>query len=112
MPQDVQHLMQVTLLHKAADVPTIDEILKHAVSVPDMIQTRRTEKAGWSVLHTAVNYKRPVRVICKLLKLGVDPLAKNNNDQTPADLARAEGQTLIAQLLDRAAQDKQATATA
>ena len=48
-----------------------------------------------------------VQVICKLLKLGADPLAKDAAGQTPADLARATDQTLIAQLLDRAAQDTQ-----
>ena len=47
-----------------------------------------------------------VQVICKLLKLGADPLAKDATGQTPADLARAMEQTLIAQLLSRAAQDK------
>ena len=38
---------------------------------------------------------------------GADPLAKDYAGQTPADLARATDQTLISQLLDRAAQDTQ-----
>ena len=58
-------------------------------------------------MHSAVKKQRPVRIICKLLKLGADPLAKDADGQTAADLARATDQTLIAQLLDRAAQDTQ-----
>ena len=62
------------------------------------------------MLHNAVRKARPVQVICKLLKLGANPLTKNADGQTAADLARSTGQTLIAQLLDRAAQDTQARA--
>ena len=64
--------------------------------------------SGHTVLHSAVISRKPVRVICKLLKLGADPQAKNSRNLTAADLARTSGQTLIAQLLDRAAQDSRA----
>ena len=79
--------------------------MKHFPNLPLLLQIRT--ETGNSVLHSAIKRDRPVPVICKLLKLGVDPLAKNRHGQTPADLARSKGQTLIAQLLDRAAQDKQ-----
>ena len=82
-----------------------------AISAPDMVQYRR-DGTQYSVLHSAVSVSRPVQVICKLLKLGADPLAKDRSGQTPAELARAEGHTLIAQLLDRAAEDTQAQSTA
>jgi len=95
------------LLHAAKDVSTLDEVLKHLTDVASVIGFRMHE-TEYSVLHSAVAAKRPVQVSCKLLKLGADPLAKDGDDQTAADLARAEGQTLIAQLLDRAAQDIQA----
>ena len=61
-----------------------------------------------SVLRSAIRSKRLVQVMCKLLKLATNPPAQNAAGQTPADLARESGQTLIAQLLDRAAQDKRA----
>ena len=72
----------------------------------------RYPESGYSVLHSAVGCERSVQVICKLLKLGADPLAKDQDGQTPVDLARSKDQTLIAQLLDRAAQDSRATTTA
>ena len=62
---------------------------------------------GRNALHTAAEFGRSVQVVCKLLKLGVDCTAQNDAEQTPADVAREKGHTLLAQLLDRAAQDKQ-----
>ena len=47
-----------------------------------------------------------VQVVCKLIKLGVSVLTKNTAGQTPANLARAKDQTMLAQLLDRAARDQ------
>jgi ankyrin repeat protein len=93
-----------SLLHNAKNVAIIDELVKH-FSTAALLANRSPERD--TVLHSAVMLRRPVQVICKLLKLGADPLAVKVTGQTPADLARASGQTLIAQLLDRAAQDTQ-----
>ena len=101
---------EAQLLHMAQDVATIDEVLKHVLSKSVAVESKVLGSSGYSVLHSAVQGKRPVQVICKLLKVGADPLAKDAAGQTPADLARATGQTLIAQLLDRAATDEKAKA--
>ena len=109
--QETRRRAEITLLHGAENVATIDEILKHSTDVSAADRTRDPE-SGYSVLHSAVLGKRQVQVICKLLKLGADPLAKDKDGQTPAALARSLEQTLIAQLLDRAAQDTERLATA
>ena len=98
-------------MHLAVDVANIDESLKHIADVPAAVRSRAAG-TSYSVLHSAVRNAKSVRVICKLLKLGANPLAKDAAGQTPADLARSKGQTLIASLLDRAAQDTQQQATA
>ena len=98
--------MTCAALHYAANVPTIEVFLQQINDTPFAVGWRLMP-AGITLLHSAVKQRRPVQVICKLLKLGADPLAKAVNGQTPADLARASGQTLIAQLLDRATQDTQ-----
>ena len=106
--QDWQQYKRMTCaaLHYAANVPTIEVFLQQINDTPFAVGWRLMP-AGITLLHSAVKQRRPVQVICKLLKLGADPLAKAVNGQTPADLARASGQTLIAQLLDRATQDTQ-----
>ena len=58
-----------------------------------------------SVLHSAVMHARSVQTVCKLLKLGANPHWVDSTGQTPAELARARGQTLVARILERAAQD-------
>ena len=108
--QPIRELWGCTLLHTAGTVGVIDEILKQTTNLQAMLQSRVTE-SGYFVLHSAVINKRPVQVICKLLKLGADSLAKDNDGQTVAEFARASGQTLMAKLLDRAAQDTQKRAT-
>ena len=102
--QATRRSVEAMLLYNAKDVATINECLKHIAHVAGAVGIMVVE-TGYFLLYRAVQAKRPVQVFCKLLKLGADPLAKDKNGQTPADLARAEGQTLIAQLLDRAAQD-------
>ena len=82
--------------------------LKHMASVQALLQSTRPD-SGDRLLLSAVKQQRSVLIIHQLLKLDADPLAAGNHGQTAADLARAEGQTLIAQLLDRAAQDKRGT---
>ena len=110
-PPESRKILESRFLFGAPNVATINEILKHASStaVDSMVQSRQSD-TGHSVLHHAVKMGRPVQVICKLLKLGAHPAWKDNTEQTAADVARAAGQTLIAQLLDRAAQDTQAKA--
>ena len=106
-----EHLQRMRCCNFGKDVATIDESLKHITDASTAVRYRYPE-SGYSVLHSAVECERPVQVICKLLKLGADPLANNTAGQTPADLVRAEGKALIAQLLDRAAQDVQRPTTA
>ena len=105
--EQARRVSDTLLVHCVKDMATLDENLKHITDLPAALRSR-VDEAEWSVLHSAVRMKRPVQVICRLLKLGADPLAKDAAGQTPAEYARAEGQTLIAQLLDRAAQDTQA----
>ena len=50
----------------------------------------------------------PKQVICRMIKLGMDCTALDADGRTPAEYARAEGLTLIAQLLDRATRDQHA----
>jgi hypothetical protein len=100
---------EAVLLHAAKDVAIIDESLKYITDVQAAVFCELAT-TGYSVLHTAVVAGKSMQVMCKLLKLGADPLAKDADRQTPADLARSKGQTLIAQLLDRAAQDARAAA--
>ena len=105
--QEDSELLATTMLHVAADVPTIEAILTGIRDTPAAIQSKLPSDES-SLLHSAVAARRPVQMIRKLLKLGADPLAKDRSGQTPAEYARLKGQTLIAQLLDRAAQDTQA----
>jgi ankyrin repeat protein len=106
-PQEAREASEGTLLHWAKSVAVIDEIMKHATN-PGLAVQLRTYGTGESCLHSAVRHGRPVQVICKLLKLdGVHPLFEDFSGQTAADLAREQGKTLMAQLLDRAAQDMQ-----
>ena len=94
------------LLHAANTSGVIDEVVKPVRNVQGMLQCRMSD-TGYLPLHITAKLRRSVRIICQLLKLGTNPLAKDNNELTPAYLARASEQTLIAQLLDRAAQDTQ-----
>ena len=111
--QHVQYSPEVivgSLFHVASTVAVIDEVLNHIPAGTAQCMCLSTVEDGQRVLHSAVKAQRPVHVICKLLKLGADPLVLNLAGQTAAELARAQGQTLIAQLLDRAAQDRSGAA--
>ena len=54
---------------------------------------------------TYPNVCRSAPLLCRLIKMGVNQDARTVHGQTPADKAREKGHTLLAQLLDRAAQD-------
>jgi ankyrin repeat protein len=59
-----------------------------------------TLHTGETCLHFAAHWGHPVRVICVLIKAGVDVKALNADGQTAADVARAQKHDLIARLLD------------
>jgi ankyrin repeat protein len=60
--------------------------------------------AGNTCLHVAAWCAHPVPVICLLIKAGADLHAVNNRGETAAQIAHDKGNTLIEQLLNRAAQ--------
>jgi ankyrin repeat protein len=55
-------------------------------------------------LHVAAAHSCPASVICLLIKAGVDLHAVNSSGKTAAEVAHDAGNTLIEQLLNRAAQ--------
>eukprot|EP00953_Heterococcus_sp_UTEX-ZZ885_P012880 7362-Heterococcus_DN1.PRE.3 len=60
--------------------------------------------SGDTCLHIAARYGYPAPVLCLLIKAGADMHAVNNEGKTAAEVAHYSGNTLIEQLLNRAAQ--------
>jgi ankyrin repeat protein len=60
--------------------------------------------SGDTCLHIAARHNYPAPLLCLLIKAGVDIYAMNNAGQTAAKPAHANGNTLLEQLLNRAAQ--------
>jgi len=106
LTQRQRTMCQAKLLGAACDLTTIEAILQLPdVDLASMVQYR--DRSAGNALHNAAGLGRPVQVICKLLKLGVDCTAKTAHERfTPADVARQYGNPLLAQLLDRAAKDQ------
>jgi ankyrin repeat protein len=103
-----QQLDELRNIRTAADVKCLDAVIKHAVHLP-LVVAQTELGTQRNLLHYAVAENRPVSIICRLLKLGIDPTARDSNGHTPADLARAQGNNaMLPQLLDRAAQDYRA----
>ena len=91
----------------AVDTASIDTLVQHATNMKQNLAFRDSSDGGNSILHKAVTLvRRSMRLLCSLMRAGADVLATNDAGQTPAELARAEGKVLLAQLLDRAAQDR------
>jgi ankyrin repeat protein len=65
-----------------------------------------TTAAGDTCLHVAVRHSYKAPVMCLLIKAGVDLHAVNSSGKTAAQLAHDRGNVLIAQLLNRAAQQE------
>jgi uncharacterized protein len=63
-----------------------------------------TTAAGDTCLHKAARHGLSAPVICLLIKAGIDIRALNETGQTAAQVAHDKGNTLIEQLLNRAAQ--------
>jgi ankyrin repeat protein len=61
---------------------------------------------GDTCLHIAARHSYPIPVLCLLIKAGADMNAVNNRGKTAAGLAHDAGNTLIEQLLNRAAQQE------
>jgi ankyrin repeat protein len=59
---------------------------------------------GETCLHIAARHNYSAPVVCLLIKAGADMNAVNNRGKTAAQLANVSGNTLIEQLLNRAAQ--------
>jgi ankyrin repeat protein len=59
---------------------------------------------GDTCLHIAARHNHPIPVLCLLIKAGADLHAVNARGKTAAQVAHEKGHTLIAQLLNRAAQ--------
>jgi ankyrin repeat protein len=90
--------MSKTIL-MAADTPAVVKDLLAAGA-----DVHRTTDQGNTCLHTAArNY--PASVICLLIKAGVSLRAVNCEGKTAAAVARDQGNTLAAALLNRAAKD-------
>ena len=68
--------------------------------------TSEHDVVGCNALHSAAMHGKAAPLICALIKEGVDPTAKTDHDQTPAEAALEAGHTLQATLLNRAADDK------
>jgi uncharacterized protein len=62
---------------------------------------------GATCLHMAARRKLPVLFVCLLIKAGVDLHAVDNTGKTAAQIAHDSGNTLIGQILDRAAQQQE-----
>jgi ankyrin repeat protein len=62
--------------------------------------------AGDTCLHVAAGYKTSAAVLCLLAKAGADLHAVNNEGKTAAQIAHDVGNTLIEQLLNRAAHQR------
>jgi uncharacterized protein len=65
---------------------------------------RVTTYAGDTCMHLAARHSLPVPVVCLLIKAEVDLHAVNHQGMTAAEVAHEKGNTLIEQLLIRAAQ--------
>eukprot|EP00953_Heterococcus_sp_UTEX-ZZ885_P003740 2536-Heterococcus_DN1.PRE.1 len=63
-----------------------------------------TTTAGDTCLHLATRHSLSAPITCLLVKAGVDLHAVNDMGQTAAQIAHDVGDTLIEQLLNRAAQ--------
>ena len=74
------------------DVPTLEAVLDAPGVQADHVKGLFSGDQS-TPLHFAVQHDRPVALICKLVKLGVDVSAKRDDGQTAADLARAKGNT-------------------
>jgi ankyrin repeat protein len=55
---------------------------------------------GHTVLHSAALDGAPNELIQVLIDAGADIKAKNNEGKTPADIAREQGNLLVAEFLD------------
>jgi ankyrin repeat protein len=65
----------------------------------------KTTSKGNTCLHTAAKHNQSAPIICLLIKAGVNLHALNDKYETAAEVAAAQGHTLIEALLNRAARD-------
>ena len=113
MPTNVRNAIEGKWLCLATgtDGPTIDTLAKHATDLKQMVAYRWPGENS-TALHIAVKSKMTVQIVCRLLKMGIDVSARDKDNQTAADLARTANNTMLATLLDRAAEKQQANTEA
>ena len=92
------------LAHYVKDKATLDALRSLVLDLPRLFRSR--DNYGNNALHATAQDGKPIPLICVLIKEGVDPTARNNVGQTPADVAREAGHALQTTLLERAAEDK------
>ena len=96
------------------EVAALEAVLACAVDVQTMVAHRGP--FGNNALHSVSILQTPISVVCRLIKLNVSLTERNDYGQTPAETARLTESTMLAKLLERAAQGPtagtQATATA
>jgi ankyrin repeat protein len=84
--------------------PTVDTVKVLLTAGADV---HISNDAGDTCLHLAVRHKRAVPIVCLLIKAGADLHAVNNDGKTAAQIAHDIDNTLIEQILNRAAQQQQ-----
>jgi ankyrin repeat protein len=94
----VQCCTHATALMMCADVSIAKLLLAAGADV------HVTDNTGDTCLHVATRHKYKVPVICLLIKAGADLHAVNIEGKTAADIAHDNGDALLEQLLNRAAQ--------
>jgi ankyrin repeat protein len=102
--------LEEQMLAYVQDTATLDVVVKYAADLKPMLLLGGW-RSGWNCLHMCAERGSSMQVTCQLIQLGADPAALSTTGQTPADVARANGHTLLAQLLDRATQDYGSKAT-
>jgi uncharacterized protein len=95
---DAQCCTGMTALMLCSTVDTVKVLLAASADV------HVTNDIGDTCLHLAARHSYKVPVVCLLIKAGVDLHAVNNKGRTAAQLAHDNGNTLLEQLLNRAAQ--------
>jgi uncharacterized protein len=92
---------QATALMMCCTIETVKVLLAAGADV------HVTNDAGDTCLHLAARHKLSVPVICLLIKAGADLHAVNNDGKTAAQIAHDVDNTLIEQILNRAAQQQE-----
>ena len=91
-----QNPMRVTPLHSAA-VSRSGEIVR--LLVENGAPTNLQQQGGWTALHAAAD-NGDIEMVKTLIEYGADPLIRNDQGKSPADLAGAKGHQAIVAFLE------------